>query len=65
MLSAKCDLNLLELPVGFLKNWHAMKGFHENLVGIGPIYNAKYLVLINDKAVTIIRLTGTPVLTGF
>ena len=40
-----------------------MKGFHENLVGIGSIYDAKYSILFNDEAVTIISPTGTPVLT--
>ena len=42
-----------------------MKGFHENLVGIGPICNAKYSVLFNDESVTIISPTGTPVLKGW
>ena len=42
-----------------------MKGFHENLVGIGPLCDAKYLVLFNNEAVTIISPTGTPVLTGW
>ena len=42
-----------------------MKGFHENLIGIGTICNAKYSVLFNEESVTIISLTGTPVLTGW
>ena len=42
-----------------------MRGFHENLVGIGPICNAKYSVLFNDEAVTIISPTGIPVLKGW
>ena len=42
-----------------------MKGFNENLIGIGPICNAKYSVLFNDESVTIISLTGTRVLTGW
>ena len=42
-----------------------MKGFHKNLVGIGPICNAKYSVLFNDELVTIISPTGIPVLKGW
>ena len=42
-----------------------MKGFHENLVGIGPICNDKYSVLFNNESVMIISPTGTPVLKGW
>ena len=42
-----------------------MGNFHENLVGIGPICDAKYSVLFNDEAVHIISPTGTPVITGW
>ena len=54
-----------ELPSDFPIKGHVIKGFHEKLVGIGPIYDAKYLVLFNDDAVTIISPTGTHVLTGW
>ena len=53
-----------ELLSDFQIKGHVMKGFHENLVVIGPIYDAKYLVLFNDEAVTIISQTDTPVKTG-
>ena len=42
-----------------------MEGFHENLIGIGLIYEAKYTVIFNDNNVTIISPNGTPVLTGW
>jgi hypothetical protein len=39
-----------------------MKGFHDKLMGIGSIWNAKYSLLFNDKSVTIISPTDAPVL---
>jgi len=42
-----------------------MIDFHENLVRIGPICNAKYSVLFNDEAVHIISPSGTLVITGW
>ena len=63
--SATCDLALPSLPSNFLTIGHVMEGFHENLIGIGPICDAKYSVLFDDDVVTIISPTGTPVLTGW
>ena len=61
-----CELALLsELSSDFPLKGHDMKGFHENLVGIGPICDAKYSVLFNDELVTIISPTGIPVLKGW
>mgnify|MGYP000179479062 CR=1 FL=1 len=42
-----------------------MLGFHENLVGIGPICDTKYSVLFTEDAVHILNPTGTVVLTGW
>ena len=63
--SATCDLALPSLSSDLPTKGHFMEGFHENLIGIGPICNAKNSVLFNDDAVTIISPTGTPVLTGW
>ena len=63
--SATCDLDLPSLPSNFPTKGHVMEGFHENLIGIGPICDVKYSVLFNEDAVTIISVTGTPVLTGW
>ena len=41
------------------------KASTRSLIVIGPIYDAKYSILFNDDAVTIISPTGTPVLTGW
>ena len=61
-----CELRISsELPSDFPIKEHVMKGFHENLVGIGPICDAKYSVLFNDESVTVISPTGTPVSKGW
>ena len=63
--AASCDLALTKVPSDFLKSGHVVKGFHENLVGIGPICDAKYSVLFTDDAVRIISPNGTVVLNGW
>jgi hypothetical protein len=42
-----------------------MEGFHENLVGIGPICDATYTVVFDDNNITIVSPTGTLVLPGW
>jgi hypothetical protein len=63
--SALCTLALPSLPSDFPNSGHVMPGFHENLVGIGPICDAKYSVLFTEDAVHILNPTGTVVLTGW
>ena len=55
----------LPTPSNVPTKGHVMEDFHENLIDIGPICDAKYSVLFNDDAVTIISPTGTLVLTGW
>ena len=52
--AATCYVSLPELPLDFPTAGHVMKGFNENLVGIGPIFDAKYSMLFNDESAMII-----------
>ena len=62
--TATYDLDL-SLPADFPTSGHIMSNFHENLVGISPIYDAKYSVLFKNKDVHIINSSVTPVITGW
>ena len=63
--SASCDLALTDVPSDFPRSGHVIKGFHENLVGIGPICDAKYSVLFTEDDVRIISPNGQVVLNGW
>jgi len=63
--AASCDLAITKVPSDFPRSGHVVEGFHENLVGIGPICDAKYSVLFTEDAVRIISPNGTVVLNGW
>jgi hypothetical protein len=65
ILSVTYNLALPSLPSNFPTKGHVMEGFHENLIGIGHICDAKYTAIFNEDNVTVISPTGTLVLTGW
>ena len=60
-----CELTIPNLQSDFPVFGHVMPGFQENLVGIGPIYDADYSVKFTKDAVSIYNLKGHRVLMGW
>ena len=51
--SSTCELAIPNLPSDFPVSGHVMPGFQENLIGIGPIFDADYSVTFTKDAVII------------
>ena len=63
--ASTCDLSIPRLPSDFPTTSHVMSAFQENLVGMGPMFDADYTVTFTNNAVTIYIPTGTPIITGW
>ena len=58
------DLNLPQLPSGFLITGHILPGFRHTLIGVGPFFYTDCTVTFTSAAVIVRDARGMPVLTG-
>ena len=63
--SGICELVLHPLPSYFSTTGHAMPGFQDNLVGVGPMCNANCTVTFSNHVVNIYSPNGTPIITNW
>ena len=59
------DIAISQLPSEFPTTGHVMPVYHENLVGVGPMYDANFTVTFTKHTVNIYSPTGTPIITGW
>ena len=63
--AAKATLTIPQLSADFPTTGYTMPSFTNTLIGVGPIYDANYTVVLKKKDVTVLYPEGNPILLGW